>query len=70
MMSPRSFRPTLSQTANQGDDVAIGPVQGAGGFRISDGFISALDLVGIGLLSASEAEELHVRETADATAGR
>jgi uncharacterized membrane protein len=30
----------------------------AGGFRISDGFISPLDLVAIGLLSAEEAEGL------------
>jgi hypothetical protein len=36
----------------------------AGGFRISDGFISPLDLVGIGLLSADDAEELHAMETA------
>ena len=36
----------------------------AGGFRISDGFISPLDLVGIGLLSAEEARELHAAETA------
>ena len=36
----------------------------AGGFRISDGFISPLDLVGIGLLSAEEAKELHAIETA------
>ena len=38
----------------------------AGGFRISDGFISPLDLVGIGLLSAEEARELHELETAGA----
>jgi uncharacterized membrane protein len=38
----------------------------AGGFRISDGFISPLDLVGIGLLSAEEAKELHNLETAGA----
>jgi uncharacterized membrane protein len=36
----------------------------AGGFRISDGFISPLDLVAIGLLSAEEAKELHALETA------
>ncbi|MFZ0976553.1 MAG: hypothetical protein WAN22_30305 [Solirubrobacteraceae bacterium] len=36
----------------------------AGGFRISDGFISPLDLVEIGLLSAEEARELHAFETA------
>jgi uncharacterized membrane protein len=35
----------------------------AGGFRISDGFISPLDLVAIGLLSAEEAAELHALET-------
>jgi uncharacterized membrane protein len=38
----------------------------AGGFRIGDGFISPLDLVEIGLVSAEEAEELHVMETAGA----
>jgi uncharacterized membrane protein len=38
----------------------------AGGFRISDGFISPLDLVGIGLVSAKEAQELHDLETAAA----
>jgi uncharacterized membrane protein len=38
----------------------------AGGFRISDGFISPLDLVAIGLLSAEEAQELHELETAGA----
>jgi uncharacterized membrane protein len=35
----------------------------AGGFRISDGFISPLDLVAIGLVSAQEAQELHELET-------
>jgi len=38
----------------------------AGGFRISDGFISPLDLVAIGLMSADEAADLHVMETAGA----
>ena len=38
----------------------------AGGFRLSDGFISPLDLVAIGLLEAEEAEELHAMETAAA----
>jgi uncharacterized membrane protein len=38
----------------------------AGGFRVSDGFISPLDLVGIGLLSAEEATDLHRMETAGA----
>jgi len=41
----------------------------AGGFRLSDGFISPLDLVGIGLVSAEEAKELHELETS-AAAGR
>ena len=36
----------------------------AGGFRVSDGFISPLDLVGIGLMSAEEAQALHATETA------
>jgi uncharacterized membrane protein len=40
----------------------------AGGFRISDGFISPLDLVGIGLASAEEAKELHAQETGSAAA--
>jgi uncharacterized membrane protein len=38
----------------------------ANGFRISDGFISPLDLVEIGLMSAEEAKELHATETAAA----
>lgn len=41
----------------------------AGGFRISDGFISPLDLIEIGLLSAEEAEELHALETSGAASG-
>jgi uncharacterized membrane protein len=40
----------------------------AGGFRISDGFISPLDLVEIGLMTRAEAEELHAMETAAAAA--
>lgn len=39
-------------------------IASAGGFRINDGFISPLDLVGIGLLTAAEAAELHKQETA------
>ena len=35
----------------------------AGGFRISDGFISPLDLVEIGLLSSEEAQALHSADT-------
>ena len=35
----------------------------AGGFRLSDGFISPLDLVEIGLMEAEEAKELHAMET-------
>jgi uncharacterized membrane protein len=35
----------------------------AGGFRLSDGFISPLDLVEIGLMSDAEAKELHEMET-------
>ena len=38
----------------------------AGGFRVSDGFISPLDLVEIGLMSAQEAKDLHVMESANA----
>jgi uncharacterized membrane protein len=38
----------------------------AGGFRISDGFISPLDLVGIGLMSADDAQDLHAMETSGA----
>ncbi|HEY6749490.1 MAG TPA: hypothetical protein VI357_27700 [Mycobacteriales bacterium] len=41
-------------------------VMRAGGFRLSDGFISPLDLVDIGLLSAEEAKDLHELETASA----
>jgi len=39
----------------------------AGGFRISDGFISPLDLIEIGLVSAEDAKELHDLETAAAS---
>ena len=35
----------------------------ANGYRIADGFISPLDLVEIGLMSAEEAKELHAAET-------
>ncbi|MET0419111.1 MAG: hypothetical protein ABW022_24115 [Actinoplanes sp.] len=38
----------------------------AGGMRLADGFISPLDLVEIGILSAAEAKELHEVETAGA----
>jgi uncharacterized membrane protein len=38
----------------------------AGGFRLSDGFISPLDLVEIGLVTAEEAQELHAMETSAA----
>jgi uncharacterized membrane protein len=36
----------------------------AGGFRISDGFISPLDLIGIGLMTAEEAAAVVAAETA------
>ena len=42
----------------------------AGGFRLSDGFISPLDLVEIGLMEAEEAKELHAMETAAAATTR
>jgi uncharacterized membrane protein len=35
-----------------------------GGFRLADGFISPLDLVQIGLVSAEEAKELHAQDEA------
>jgi uncharacterized membrane protein len=34
----------------------------AGGFRLADAFISPLDLVAIGLVTAEEARELHAKE--------
>jgi uncharacterized membrane protein len=40
----------------------------AGGFRVSDGFISPLDLIGVGLVTAAEAAELHRLETASSAA--
>jgi uncharacterized membrane protein len=40
----------------------------AGGFRISDGFISPIDLIEIGLISAEEAEELHAHDQKTALA--
>jgi uncharacterized membrane protein len=42
----------------------------AGGFRISDGFISPLDLVEIGLVSAEEGKALHQLETSAAPGAR
>jgi uncharacterized membrane protein len=42
----------------------------AGGFRLGDGFISPLDLVGIGLMSAEEAKELHDLETSAAASSQ
>ena len=38
----------------------------AGGLRLGDGFISPLDLVEIGLMSADEAKDLHAMETSAA----
>jgi uncharacterized membrane protein len=38
----------------------------AGGFRISDGFISPLDLVELGMLEAEEAQQLHALEVSAA----
>ncbi len=38
----------------------------AGGFRVSDGFISPLDLVAIGMMTAEEAKDLHAMETENA----
>jgi hypothetical protein len=43
-------------------------VMRAGGFRLADGFISPLDLVEIGLVSAEDANHLHAVETAAAGA--
>ena len=45
-------------------------VMRAGGFRIADAFISPLDLVDIGLVTAEEAEQLHAQETARAAAAK
>ena len=39
----------------------------AGGSRVSDGFISPLDLIGIGLLTVEEAAELHSAEASGVT---
>jgi uncharacterized membrane protein len=42
-------------------------IAAAGGFRISDGFISPLDLVAIGLVAGEEAKAQHEMETRAAT---
>src|SRR4051812_16628050 len=42
----------------------------AGGFRLSDGFISPLDLVEIGLVTREEADQLHAMETAAGAAAQ
>ena len=39
----------------------------AGGFRISDGFISPLDLIGLGLLTAEEAAAQLAAESSSVT---
>src|SRR3954447_16606613 len=36
----------------------------AGGYRVSDGFISPLDLIGVGLVTAEEAADMHRVEAA------
>lgn len=43
-------------------------IASAGGFRLADGFISPLDLVAIGMLTAEEAKELHAHEKTATTA--
>src|SRR5216683_2560611 len=48
------------------EGMEAGAIARAGGFRLSDGFISPLDLVEIGLVSAEEAQELHDLETSAA----
>ncbi|MTD55198.1 hypothetical protein [Amycolatopsis pithecellobii] len=40
-------------------------IAAAGGFRLADGFISPLDLIGIGLVTAEEAKQLHEFEKAE-----
>jgi uncharacterized membrane protein len=42
----------------------------AGGFRLADGFISPLDLVEIGLVTAEEADQLHALETGGVQAAK
>ena len=72
--SSRTFRTTRprrsSCSSTTGRFQLRDAVMRAGGFRISDGFISPLDLVEIGLVSAEEAKELHDVETARTAAGR
>ena len=43
-------------------------IASVGGFRIADAFISPLDLVAIGMVTAAEAEELHAMEQGKVTA--
>jgi hypothetical protein len=40
----------------------------AGGYRVSDGFISPLDLVAIGLVTAEEAQQMQAVEARQQTA--
>jgi Family of unknown function (DUF6325) len=40
-------------------------IERAGGYRIGDGFVSPLDLVATGLVTAQEAEALHAIETGE-----
>ena len=44
-------------------------VLASGGFRLADGFISPLDLIGIGLVTAEEARRLHAAESTSVGAG-
>jgi len=44
-------------------------IASAGGFRLGDSFISPLDLVGIGLLSAEEGRRLHEQSLATSKSG-
>ena len=60
--SPRDRPPRSSCSTHLWAVPLRNAVAAAGGFRISDGFISPLDLIAIGLVSQQEASELHALE--------
>ena len=62
----RAGRDLASPAGRKSAGPGLAATARVGSFRISHGFISSLDLIAIGLLSAEEAEELHAMETSGA----
>ena len=62
LVEPHADGTITLHASSQGVHTVRDAIARAGGFRISDGFISPLDLISIGMVSALEAEELHEME--------